>query len=97
MRDVKLYSYQQETFDRFKDKEYSGILLPTGCGKSITALSIAEYKDRPTLIIAPTSSLCMQWEDEVNRLMEGSICYRIDSKKKNTKKAKEAFKEFLDA
>ena len=65
----KLWQHQKYAFDKYKDREYFGLLFPTGTGKTLTACHIAEAKDRPVLIIAP-NALCKQWADELTNKNE---------------------------
>lgn len=97
----KLWKHQQYSLDKYKDREYFGLLFPTGTGKTLTACRIAEAKDRPVLIIAP-NALCKQWADELtdksdNRITEKDwevvVC---TSKSKHTKKFKEALEKLCE-
>lgn len=88
----KLWSHQQYCIDKYKDRPFFGLLFDMGLGKTLTAIKIAEEKDRPVLIIAP-NALCQQWEEEIEKNKEKEwnvlVC---TSKTKNTKK----FKNKLD-
>ena len=88
----KLWSHQQYSIDKYKDRPFFGLLFDMGLGKTLTAIKIAEEKDRPVLIIAP-NALCQQWKDEIEANKEKEwntlVC---TSKTKNTKK----FKNKLD-
>lgn len=87
----KLWSHQQYSIDKYKDRPYFGLLFSCGLGKTLTTIKIAEEKDRPVLIIAP-NALCQQWKDEIEANKEKDwnvlIC---TSKTRHTKKFKEAF------
>ena len=89
----KLWKHQEYTVNKFKDKKFCGILFPCGCGKTLTAIALAEEKERPVLIIAP-NALCQQWKEEIDKYKEKDwnvlIC---TSKTKNTKKFKNNFNE----
>ena len=89
----KLWKNQEYTVNKFKDKKFCGILFPCGCGKTLTAIALAEEKERPVLIIAP-NALCQQWKEEIDKYKEKDwnvlIC---TSKTKNTKKFKNDFNE----
>lgn len=94
MKDKKiLWKHQQYAIDKYKDREYFGLLFSCGLGKTLTAIRIAEEKNKPVLIIAP-NALCKQWEEEIEANKEKDwevlVC---TSKTKNTKKFKEAFEE----
>lgn len=87
----KLWSHQQYSIDKYKDRPFFGLLFSCGLGKTLTTIRIAEEKDRPVLIIAP-NALCQQWEEEIEKNKEKEwnvlIC---TSKTRHTKKFKEAF------
>ena len=89
----KLWKHQEYAVNKFKDKEFCGILFPCGCGKTLTAITLAEEKERPVLIIAP-NALCQQWKEEIDKYKEKDwnvlVC---TSKTKNTKKFKNDFNE----
>ena len=89
----KLWKHQQYALDKYKDREYFGLLFPTGTGKTSTAIAIAEAKDMPVLIIAP-NALCKQWAEEIEDKKEKDwevvVC---TSKTKKTKRFKKAFEE----
>ena len=89
----KLWNHQQYSIDKYKDRPFFGLLFDMGLGKTLTAIKIAEEKDRPVLIIAP-NALCQQWEEEIEKNKEKEwnvlVC---TSKTKNTKKFKNKFDE----
>lgn len=90
---IKLWEHQQYALEKFKDREYFGLLFDVGLGKTLTTIKIAEEKDRPVLIIAP-NVLCQQWKEEIEKYKEKDwdvlVC---TSKTKNTKKFKEELNE----
>lgn len=90
---MKLWSHQQFAVDKYKDKPFFGLLFDMGLGKTLTAIKIAEAKEKPVLIIAP-NVLCNQWESEINEYKEKDwnvlVC---TSKTKHTKKFKKALEE----
>lgn len=89
----KLWSHQQYSIDKYKDRPFFGLLFPCGCGKTLTAIALAEEKERPVLIIAP-NALCQQWKEEIDKYKEKDwntlVC---TSKTKKTKKFKNDFNE----
>ena len=97
----KLWQYQQYCLDKYKDRPFFGLLLPTGTGKTLTATRIAEAKDKPVLIIAP-NALCKQWADELTNKGGDRITEKdwqvvvYTSKTKNLKRFKEAFKKLCE-
>jgi superfamily II DNA or RNA helicase len=90
---IKLWEHQQYALEKFKDREYFGLLFDVGLGKTLTTIKIAEEKDRPVLIIAP-NVLCQQWKEEIENYKEKDwdvlVC---TSKTKNTKKFKKELSE----
>lgn len=87
----KLWNHQKYAVEKYKNKSFFGLLFDMGLGKTLTAIRIAEEKERPVLIIAP-NALCNQWEEEIEKNSEKkwkvAVC---TSKTKKTKKFKEAF------
>ena len=89
----KLWKHQEYAVNKFKDKKFCGILFPCGCGKTLTAITLAEEKERPVLIIAP-NALCQQWKEEIDKYKEKDWNVLVyTSKTKNTKKFKNDFNE----
>ena len=65
---MELYKHQREAFDKFKDSNEIALFFEQGCGKSATALKIAEYKYKQgmveqLLVIAP-NDVHHQWAYE---------------------------------
>lgn len=91
-----LWKHQKYAIEKYKDREYFGLIFDMGLGKTLTATRIAEEKERPVLIIAP-NALCKQWADELTNKGEDRITTKdwevclCTSKTKNTKKFKESF------
>lgn len=90
---INLWSHQRYSIDKYKDRKFFGLLFDMGLGKTLTAIKIAEEKDKPVLIIAP-NALCQQWKEEIDKYKEKEwqvlVC---TSKTKNTKKFKKEFTE----
>jgi DNA or RNA helicases of superfamily II len=88
---MKLWKHQEYAVSKYKDREYFGLLFPCGTGKTLTAMRIAEAKDKPVLIIAP-NALCQQWQEAIEKDGEAEwetvVC---TSRTKNTKTFKKAF------
>lgn len=97
----KPWKHQLYAIDKYKDRPYFGLLFPTGTGKTFTASRIAEAKNKPVLIIAP-SVLCKQWLEELTNKGEDRITTEdwevvvCTSKTKNTKKFKEALEKICE-
>lgn len=68
-------------------------LTDMGLGKTLTAIKLAEEKERPVLIIAP-NALTTQWVEEIDKYKEKDwnvlVC---TSKTKNTVRFKQALEE----
>jgi SNF2 family DNA or RNA helicase len=67
-----------------------------GLGKTLTAIKIAEEKERPVLVIAP-KALCNQWKDEIEANKEKDwnvVVCTSDTKKK--KSFREAFEKLME-
>lgn len=96
-----LWQHQKYAIDKYRTRNFFGLLFPTGTGKSLTATRLAEEKERPVLIIAP-NALCKQWADELNEKGEDRITTKdwdvvvCTSKTKHTKKFKEAFSKLCE-
>ena len=96
-----LWKHQKYAYEKYKDREYFGLLFPTGTGKTLTACRIAEAKDMPVLIIAP-NALCKQWADELTDKSDERITEKdwevvvCTSKTKNTKRFKEALEKICE-
>lgn len=91
---LKLWNHQKYAIDKYKGRKFFGLLFDMGLGKTLTAIKLAEEKERPVLIIAP-NALCQQWKDEIDKYKEKDwntlVC---TSKTKNTVRFKKALSEF---
>lgn len=96
----ELWNFQKYAVEKYKDKEYFGLLFDMGLGKSITTTRIAEEKEKPVLIIAP-NCLCEQWKEDLENKKEDRITtkdwnvFMCTAKAKKSKKFKEDFEKFL--
>ena len=87
--------HQELAVERFKNKEYFGLLFDCGTGKTRTAIKIAEEKDMPVLVIAP-KNLTGQWADAIREHGEKEADILIvEASKRNTQKFKARLDEFL--
>lgn len=92
---TKLWNHQKYALEKYKDREYFGLLFDMGLGKTLCAIKLAEEKERPVLVIAP-NTLCQQWKDEIDKYKEKDWSVLVcTSKTKSTKKFKDEFAEFL--
>lgn len=97
----QLWNHQKYALNKYKDRNFFGLLLPTGTGKTLTATRIAEEKEKPVLIIAP-NALCNQWAEELTKKDDERITTKdwnvvvCTSKTKNTKKFKDSFKKLCE-
>lgn len=95
----ELWKHQKYAIEKYKDRNFFGLLFDMGLGKTLTATRIAEEKNRPVLIIAP-NVLCKQWKKELTCKKDEKRITTKDwdvllctSKTRNTKKFKEALNE----
>lgn len=98
----KLWKHQQYSYEKYKGREYFGLLFPTGTGKTLTSCRIAEAKEMPVLIIAP-NVLCKQWADELTCKDEDDRISTKDwevvlctSRSRKTKRFKEALEKICE-
>lgn len=96
-----LWRHQSYALNKFKDRDFFGLLFPCGTGKTATATRIAEEKEKPVLIIAP-NALCQQWADELLNKDEDTRITTKDwevavctSKTKKTKKFRRSLDRLL--
>lgn len=89
---MKLWKHQEYAIEKYKDRPFFGLLFHMGLGKTLTAIRIAEAKDKPVLIIAP-NALCNQWADEIQQNAEKEWDVLVCTSKTRKKKT---FREALD-
>jgi superfamily II DNA or RNA helicase len=72
----RLRTYQRETLDAWRTgggnagsgpPERGVVELPTGSGKTVVGIAAIEALGRPTLVVAPTVDLVVQWREELTR------------------------------
>jgi len=59
------YSWQDTAVSRFWKSVISAVIADCGTGKTLVGILLAEKKNLPTLIIAPTHTVCRQWKEEI--------------------------------
>jgi superfamily II DNA or RNA helicase len=70
----ELRPYQIEAVDAWVRTRARGlVVLPTGAGKTVTAMACINAKRRSTLVIAPTLDLVRQWYDQLRTTFGGTI------------------------
>lgn len=71
LSDKKLYDYQQACLDKLEQNCHNNgvIELPTGGGKTITALSYAQKLDFPFLVLVHRAELLYQWKKEIKEIL----------------------------
>lgn len=71
LNNIKLYSYQEEAIQAWKDNSFTGLFeMATGTGKTVTALACQEILNKKigkllTVIVVPQIDLVSQWADEI--------------------------------
>lgn len=91
-----LWNHQKYAIDKYKNRSFFGLLFDMGLGKTLTAIRIAEEKERPVLIIAP-KALCNQWKEEIEANKEkdwNTVVCTSDTKKK--KGFREDFEKLME-
>jgi superfamily II DNA or RNA helicase len=64
MRELRPYQIEAvETWLKYRSRAV--VVLPTGAGKTVVAMSAIDRKRRSTLVIAPTLDLVRQWYDQL--------------------------------
>ncbi len=63
---IELRPYQKKSLELWKKNDYSGtVVLPTAAGKTILGIYAITMLQVPTLIIAPTIELIIQWRQKL--------------------------------
>ena len=91
-----LWNHQKYAIDKYKNRPFFGLLFDMGLGKTLTAIKIAEEKERPVLVIAP-KALCNQWKEEIEKNSEKNWSVLVctsDTKKK--KGFRECFEKLME-
>jgi superfamily II DNA or RNA helicase len=66
----ELKGFQQEAVDVMLKRDFGTLSAPTGCGKTIMALSIISHRQQPALIIVHTRELAHQWIERIHAFLE---------------------------
>lgn len=64
-----LREYQQDAVDATLEQGGGVVSMPTGTGKTVTGLKIAQLLGRKTIITVHTQELLYQWQDEVEEIL----------------------------
>jgi len=67
LKDDGLREYQIEAIKELNAKRGGILSLPTGAGKTRTAIALIDVLELPTLIVVPTLDLKIQWEDRIKK------------------------------
>lgn len=62
-----LYKYQKKAINKWMETKFGIIVLPTGAGKTILAMSILPVLQRSALILVPTIDLTKQWQSKLTQ------------------------------
>ncbi len=72
--EVELRGYQSEAVRAWEEAGRRGsIVLPTGAGKTVAALSCIARAGTDALVVAPTIDLVGQWYDQIKRAFGASV------------------------
>jgi len=94
----KYYKWQKESVDRFAASEYFALNVSCGVGKTLAGILIALKKEMPTIVIAPTHSVCDQWEEAIKEVAGEDAdvwTYARLEESKNEEEYRERFTEWL--
>lgn len=75
---MELFSFQKKVIE--ENKLTSGLFFGTGCGKSLTAIKLAEKNSRTALICCPKSLVDNWILNEIPKWSEGNVVYSVMSK-----------------
>lgn len=92
---MKNWKHQDIAIERFRDRQYFGLLFDCGTGKTHTAIEIAKAKEMDNAVIAP-KNLMKQWREAL--IAEGvdpKDIFVYNSTRAKVKKVIKAFKEFV--
>ena len=68
------FPHQQEAVDVWwKSRGRGVVVLPTGTGKTFTAMLAIQKSQRPALVVTPTIDLLNQWHFELSKAFGGTI------------------------
>jgi len=59
------YAWQLQAATTGAVREIIALAVDCSCGKTLAAILIAIKKQMPTIVIAPTHSLCNQWKNDL--------------------------------
>ncbi len=72
--EIKLRPYQKKSLEMWERNNYSGtIVLPTAAGKTILGIYAITMLKVPTIILAPTIELIIQWRQKLKDLLNMDI------------------------
>ena len=94
------YKWQTTAAETLKDAVFFCIDAACGCGKTLAAILISIKKQMPTIVIAPTHSLCDQWKKDIEEELGEDADVFVYSRPVETKegeKYRERFEAWLQA
>ena len=94
------YAWQLEAAAKAAMKEIISLVCDCSTGKTLAAILIAVKKQMPTIVIAPTHSLCGQWKDDLMDELGEDADVWVYNKSEETKegeKYRERFTNWLQA
>ena len=94
----KPYAWQINAVEQCAKKVFFCINAHCGVGKTLAGILIALKKEMPTIIIAPTHSVCDQWEEAIKEVAGEDAdvwTYARLEESKNEEEYRERFTEWL--
>lgn len=66
----KLFDYQSQAINAFKDKDFGILVAPPGSGKTIMGLALIANKEQPALILTHRKQIYNQWVERIEHFLQ---------------------------
>jgi len=86
------YTWQLQAAAEGAVRKIISLAVDCSCGKTLAAILIAVKKQMPTIVIAPTHSLCAQWKNDITEELGDKADVWVYSRVEEVKQ-KERYKE----
>ena len=87
------YDWQKKAVERFKDAAYFALNAACGTGKTLAAILISAAKNLPTIVIAPTHSLCDQWKKDIAAELGEDVEVWVYNRQEEVKEGEEKYRK----